>query len=233
MKSLFSSAALSSVVSDKSFTVQSISQLKSSVLLNDTEEQRRLAALAKKGDLEARNQLILACEQVVLTRIRRRFANYPQFLWEDMFQEGVYGLMIALDHFDPSKEVPFPGYAVSWVDKMICLYLKEQWKYAVSVDSLDEGWKDAEESDTLVYNPYWSVRADRESNADYDLSHNDWQNELLTGMTDRQRYVFVHYYGFNGYEWSLQEIADTLGISYEMARIHLHAAEKIAFRRAA
>jgi len=80
-----------------------------------------LCALAKGGDIEARNRLL----ENNLSFIRQQ-ANK---IWEqggngrldvdDLIQEGCFGLMEAISRFDPERGTKFLTYAVWWIRKFM------------------------------------------------------------------------------------------------------------------
>jgi RNA polymerase sigma-32 factor len=78
------------------------------------EEERELALRWRRdGDLAARDRIIRAHFDLirgVIARLRSR-ARSP----EDLFQDGVMGLMRALDRYDPDNGNRFSTYAVFWV----------------------------------------------------------------------------------------------------------------------
>jgi len=78
------------------------------------EEERALAHRWRQdGDCRARERLIRAHFDLVrgvISRLRTR-ARSP----EDLFQDGVVGLMKAVDRFDPENGNRFSTYAVFWV----------------------------------------------------------------------------------------------------------------------
>lgn len=72
-----------------------------------------LAERAVSGDREARARLVSA-SLPLLRRLARRYAGGGVDL-ADLEQDAVVGLLRALERFDPSRGVPFWGYARWWV----------------------------------------------------------------------------------------------------------------------
>lgn len=77
------------------------------------DEERRLLARARAGDLEARNQLVLHALPLVI-RLSRRYRRGSARL-EDLIQEGSLGLLRAVEGFDPRRGTRFSSYALWWV----------------------------------------------------------------------------------------------------------------------
>ena len=77
------------------------------------EVEQRLAARAKRGDAAARARLVEAFMPLISSTARGyRGARVEQ---AELLQEGVVGLLRALEGYDPSRGVPFWGYASWWV----------------------------------------------------------------------------------------------------------------------
>src|SRR3954468_5572163 len=77
------------------------------------EVAQRLAAEAKRGDATARARLVEAFMPLISSAARGyRRARVEQ---AELLQEGVVGLLRALEGYDPSRGVPFWGYASWWV----------------------------------------------------------------------------------------------------------------------
>ena len=87
------------------------------------EEEYDLARKAKKGDGRARETLATANLAFVVA-VAKKFAHRGARL-DDLIQEGNVGLMKAIEHFDPKKNVRFATYAVWWIRAYITRYLKD------------------------------------------------------------------------------------------------------------
>jgi RNA polymerase primary sigma factor len=87
------------------------------------EQEYELSRRARKGDEEARRTLAVSNLAFVVA-IAKKFANRGARL-DDLIQEGNIGLMKAIEHFDPKKNVRFATYAVWWIRAYITRYLKD------------------------------------------------------------------------------------------------------------
>ena len=76
-------------------------------------EKRELLLRTKKGDSEARNELICGNLRLVLSIIQR-FTNRRENL-DDLFQVGCIGLIKAIDNFNTDLDVKFSTYAVPMI----------------------------------------------------------------------------------------------------------------------
>lgn len=87
------------------------------------EEEYALAGRAKAGDASARHELANRNLAFVVA-VAKRYAHRGARL-DDLIQEGNVGLMKAIEHFDPKKNVRFATYAVWWIRAYITRYLKD------------------------------------------------------------------------------------------------------------
>jgi len=87
------------------------------------EEEYELARRARQGETAARHALASSNLPFVVA-IAKRFSNRGARL-DDLVQEGNVGLMKAIEHFDPKKNVRFATYAVWWIRAYITRYLKD------------------------------------------------------------------------------------------------------------
>jgi RNA polymerase primary sigma factor len=73
----------------------------------------RLVAAARAGDPDARARLVEAYLPLI-SGLARTYRS-GQVQRQELLQEGVVGLLRALERFDPERGVPFWGYAAWWV----------------------------------------------------------------------------------------------------------------------
>jgi RNA polymerase sigma factor (sigma-70 family) len=76
--------------------------------------ERRLVAAAKGGDRQAREELVEAFLPLI-AGVARVYRSSGAITRTELMQEGVVGLLRALERYDPAMEVPFWGYAAWWV----------------------------------------------------------------------------------------------------------------------
>jgi RNA polymerase sigma factor (sigma-70 family) len=76
--------------------------------------ERGLVVAAQTGDRRAREQLVEACLPLIagVARMYRGSATISRL---ELLQEGVVGLLRALERYDPDREVAFWAYASWWV----------------------------------------------------------------------------------------------------------------------
>jgi RNA polymerase sporulation-specific sigma factor len=86
-------------------------------------EKKDLLIRTKKGDKEARNELICGNLRLVLSIIQR-FTNRRENM-DDLFQVGCIGLVKAVDNFNIDLDVKFSTYAVPMIIGEIRRYLRD------------------------------------------------------------------------------------------------------------
>jgi RNA polymerase primary sigma factor len=77
------------------------------------DEERELLKRSKAGDNEARD-LLVAHNVRLIKMVVEKYKN-KRVPWDDMFQEGVIGLLKAVDRFDLGKDNRFSTYATWWI----------------------------------------------------------------------------------------------------------------------
>jgi RNA polymerase primary sigma factor len=90
------------------------------------QEEIELAARIKKGDWEARDQMIKSNLRLVV-KIARAYEGIGLPLL-DLISEGNIGLMRAVDRFDPNKRAKLSGYGALWIRQAITKALASQSK---------------------------------------------------------------------------------------------------------
>jgi RNA polymerase sigma factor (sigma-70 family) len=76
--------------------------------------ERELVAAARSGDRQARARLVEAFMPLIAS-VARMYRESPGVQRVELLQEGVVGLLRALERFDPGRGVPFWAYAGFWV----------------------------------------------------------------------------------------------------------------------
>jgi RNA polymerase primary sigma factor len=76
--------------------------------------ERRLVAAAQAGDRRAREELVEAFLPLIAS-VARVYRGSETITRVELMQEGVVGLLRALERYEPERGVPFWGYASWWV----------------------------------------------------------------------------------------------------------------------
>jgi len=81
------------------------------------QEHAALTRRARRGDDASRDALAIRHRRLVLSIARRYIGLGMEF--EDLTQEGMAGLLKAIDRFDPARNVAFSTYATFWIRQAI------------------------------------------------------------------------------------------------------------------
>jgi len=93
-------------------------------LIDDPEEERRLARRAQRGDEKAAERLVTANLRFVISYVKK-YQGHGLDLSE-LVAIGNEGLLKAVRKFDPDQGVKFISYAVWWVRQAVLKALAEQ-----------------------------------------------------------------------------------------------------------
>ena len=103
------------------------------------EEKKALLLRIQKGDTQARQEMICGNLRLVLSIIQR-FSGRRENM-DDLFQVGCIGLVKAVDHFDPSREVMFSTYAVPMILGEVRRFLRDSATVRISRSTRDLAYK--------------------------------------------------------------------------------------------
>lgn len=109
----------------------------------ERDEELRLARAAKKGDQDARAELITRYQRLVMkvaAQVQRQQGDGVDF--DDLVSEGNVGLLRAVARFDPARGVRLVHFARLWVrSSMTSLYAREH-SHDVRLDAGDDDGPD-------------------------------------------------------------------------------------------
>jgi RNA polymerase sigma factor (sigma-70 family) len=84
--------------------------------INEQETRRLIALVQQNGDIEARNQIVVANLGLIGTLAKKFLLRADSALsLEDLIQEGVFGLIEAISRFDLTRQTKFSYYADYWI----------------------------------------------------------------------------------------------------------------------
>jgi RNA polymerase primary sigma factor len=95
--------------------------------------ERDVIAAAQNGDARARAQLVEAY-MPLLASVARIYRDSPRVDRIELLQEGVVGLLRALERYEPDRGVPFWAYAAWWVRQAMQQLVSELTRPAVLSD---------------------------------------------------------------------------------------------------
>ncbi len=112
------------------------------------EEKRSLLERTKKGDEEARRELISGNLRLVLSVVQR-FTGRRENL-DDLFQVGCIGLVKAVDNFNIELDVKFSTYAVPMIIGEIRRYLRDNNSIRISRSLRDLAYRALQAKEELI-----------------------------------------------------------------------------------
>lgn len=185
-------------------------------------EQEELVIKAKT-DPDAREKIILHNLRLVY-KTARKYVNARTEI-DDLFQSGVFGLMVAIEKYDPSRGAKFSTYAVWAIQSSIT---RNKANFTQGDVSLSEPVIDGEDitvGDKIPDN----VVPIEETIGDKIIE------EQLRGVVDKNlnaeaKEILYKRYGFYGRTYTLAEIAREKGKSAERIRRISHDATRKLYR---
>src|SRR3954470_13010134 len=82
-------------------------------------EERALAFRVERGDLAAKDRMIEANLRLVVHIAKRFQKEWSGLTLPDLVQEGAFGLVRAVEKYDPRKGFRFSTYATIWIRQSI------------------------------------------------------------------------------------------------------------------
>ena len=177
----------------------------------DSDKEKELLELVEKGDLEARNTLIVHNLRLVVF-IAKKFES-TKINIEDLVSIGSLGLIKAVGTFKLDKNIKLATYASRCIENEILMYLRKTQKQR-QVVSLDEVLSiDAEGNEMMLFD----VLGDNTpSSLSRLLECEDTENlyKALNKLKKREKEIIILRFGLDGEnELTQKEVADSLGIS--------------------
>ncbi len=175
------------------------------------EESDKLFEMARQGDKEARNELILHNVKLVMYEVKKRF-GFTGFDVEDLVSVGNIGLIKAVETFDKEKGFNFSSYATRCIDNEILMYLNKSKseKVDTSLDKPVVGGHNDDEMDIM------DTIKDNTDIVNEWLAKERLQiiREAVEKLPEQGREIIKLYFGFyNNKTYTQNEISRILSIS--------------------
>jgi len=173
----------------------------------------------------------------------------------DLIQAGNLGLINAIENFDWSSGNRFTTYCYHWIKQGIlaCIYenartirlpINVAQELHRQIKSLNNGKGELDSEMSNLPNTIdlqQSISGEDETSTlldvikntnalipDYEISNKDLIDKLFSKLSERENKVLTMYYGLDGKDWDIKEIADELGIHKESVRLtKIKAEEKL------
>lgn len=200
--------------------------------LSAEKEREYFARLKQRGDVEAREELILHNLRLVSHIVRKYYASSPN--QEDLVSIGTVGLIKAVDSFSCSNGARFATYASKCIQNEILMHFRSQKKLAAEV-SLSETIDIDRDGNPLTYMDVISSDDNLVEDVEKNIRIQKVKRFMKTVLNSRERQVISMRYGLDGKKPLTQkETSELLGISRSyVSRIEKGALTKLneAFKK--
>ena len=189
-------------------------------------EELHYLALAKDGDLEARNILIERNLRLVAHIMKKYYAQTSD--QEDLISIGTIGLIKGISTFDPGKGARLATYAARCVENEILMYFRSQRKCAQDV-SLSDYIETGSDGAALSLMDVVCEEGDLLEQLSAREQGRQLHRAVDQCLTEQERQVIALRYGLDGERPKRQrEVAAVTGISRSyVSRIEKRALEKL------
>lgn len=175
------------------------------------QEEQHYLALARQGDLDARNILIERNLRLVAHIMKKYYAQTSD--QEDLISIGTIGLIKGITTFDPSKGARLATYAARCVENEILMHFRSQKKSAQDV-SLSDYIETGTDGAALSLMDVVSEDVDLMEQVALQESVEQLRRAVDTCLTEQERQVIRLRYGLDGQSPNRQrEVAAITGIS--------------------
>ena len=147
---------------------------------NQIENEIELILRAKNGDVYSRNKLI-ENNIPLIQKIAAKSITSTSLSNSDLVQEGIFGLVVAIEKFNPSLGFKFATYATWWIKQAMFKAISEQ-SYAVNIPVYIQ--------ETL--SRYKKTKQEMEQAAQKEVSKKDVASKLK--MTEEKIDTFLNVY---------------------------------------
>ena len=190
-------------------------------------DEKRYFELARSGDEDARQKLILHNLRLVSHIVRKYYSSSPDS--EDLISIGVIGLVKAVDTFKTESGTRFATYAARCIQNEVLMHFRSQKKRNGEV-SLGETIDIDRDGNPLTYMDVISTNEDLSEDIDLKTCIEKVLRLIKGVLNDRERQIVILRYGLFDAKrsYTQKEVAERLGISRSyVSRIEKSALEKL------
>ena len=191
------------------------------------EEELEAFKLAREGNEDARQKLILHNLRLVSHIVRKYYSTSPDS--EDLVSIGVIGLVKAIDTFKIDSGTKFATYAARCIQNEILMNFRAQKKRSAEI-SINETIDVDRDGNPLTYMDIISTNEDLGDDLDRKTQIERALKLIKNKLDERERQIIVMRYGLFGLKrsYTQKEIAERLSISRSyVSRIEKSALDKL------
>ena len=210
---------------------------------------------AKQGEVWARNQLIEK-NIPLIQKIAQKSIQSTSLSNSDLVQEGIFGLVVAIEKFNPSLGFKFATYATWWIKQAMFKAISEQtYAYNIPVyiqetlsrykklkqqmeqkENKEVAKKEVAEKMNLTDNKELNLNEiieDEKQNVEREVIDNELKKDIkkaLENLKEKEKNVIVLRFGLEDKnKKTLEEIGNSYGVTKECIRqIEKRALNKLA-----
>jgi RNA polymerase sigma factor (sigma-70 family) len=148
--------------------------------------------------------------------------------FDDMYQEGCIGLLVAFDRFDPSKGVRFAHYSRYWIRNKIQDHLWKNYGVKVTRDKYLSGDlpKRQLEDESFSLESSLAYSSEDLSSSIEEIDRAVFVSRLLNTLSSRDQKIIKMYFGIGTRSRSYQEIGGEIGCTKQRVQQIVKASEK-------
>ena len=191
------------------------------------EEELEAFKLAREGNEDARQKLILHNLRLVSHIVRKYYSTSPDS--EDLVSIGVIGLVKSIDTFKIESGTKFATYAARCIQNEILMNFRAQKKRSAEI-SINETIDVDRDGNPLTYMDIISTNEDLGDDLDRKTQIERALKLIKNKLDERERQIIVMRYGLFGLKrsYTQKEIAERLNISRSyVSRIEKSALDKL------
>ena len=174
-------------------------------------EEREAFAASVKGDMAARERLILHNLRLVAHIVRKYYGAAKNS--EDLVSIGTIGLVKAVDSFNPTNGARFATYAAKCIQNEILMHFRAQKKLSCEV-SINETIDVDRDGNPLTYMDVIATEDNIEEELDKSIKSTRVRRLVETVLDPREREIITLRYGLSGeVPLTQREVAEKLNIS--------------------
>lgn len=194
--------------------------------ISKKEEKKLFHKYRQNKDFDARNKIINSNLRFVFSEAKK-FSGYGVSLPE-LISEGNYGLIKAIDKYDPKRDNGLLSYAVWWIRQSMQEKIKKERLIVSTKSIINDDTLDVDDNENIIKDPLL-YNQDNEIFNLIDTNHNHFKTgeteyknvirKILNELNEREKMIITYYFGLDGSEpMNLEEIGEELNISKERVR---------------
>lgn len=194
--------------------------------LSSEKEAEYIKKFKETGDMEARNILVKHNLRLVVF-IAKKYVNYPDN--EELISIGTFGLIKAINSYDPNKGSQLATYASRCIENEILMTMRTYKKYSKDISIHGSIGSDKEGNEMTLMDLLYIDEESVYSKLDAEILKKSLSKIMSKSLNERENIILVYRFGLkDNIPRTQQYVADKLGISRSyISRIEKKALSKM------